>query len=170
MDHETPLPISSPKSDCAECALMRGGEPVLTRLAFLKQAAGAIAPVAALGALSSLAACAGGFPTAPSTLTATTITLASNPALANVGGVVTLRIDDSPIAVVRESATTFAAFSLICPHQGNTVQPQTTRFFCPGHRATFDLSGQWTGGQRTSNLRSYTTTYDATAGTVTVGG
>lgn len=148
---------------CEGCALGHGAAPVVDRLTFLKQSAASIAVLA-------LAACGAGNPTAPSTLTSTTLSLATNPALANVGGVVTLSIDGSPVAVVRESATTFAAFSLVCPHQGQTVQAQTSRFFCPGHGATFNLSGQWTGGQRTNNLRSYPTTYDASSGTVTVGG
>jgi Rieske Fe-S protein len=81
-----------------------------------------------------------------------------------------LNISGSPVAVVRESSTTFAAFSLICPHQGSTIQPETSRFYCPGHGATFDLNGQWIGGQRTSNMHSYPAVYDATAGSVTVGG
>jgi Rieske Fe-S protein len=147
---------------CDTCAL-QGAERLVDRLTFLKQSAASIAMLA-------LAACGADGLTAPSTLAATTISLASNPALANVGGVVTTRIDGSPVAIVRESTTTFAAFSLVCPHQGTTVQPQGSRFVCPGHGATFDLDGKWIGGQRTSNLRSYPTVYDASAGTVTVGG
>jgi len=148
---------------CDGCALVRRGEPVVDRLTFLKQSAASIAMLA-------LAACGADGPTAPATLTATTISLASNPPLANVGGVVTTSIDGSPVAIVRESTTTFAAFSLVCPHQGTTVGVQGSRFVCPGHGATFDLDGRWIGGQRTSNLRSYPTQYDASAGTVTVGG
>ena len=130
---------------------------------FLKQSA-------ALIAAAALAACGGDSLTSPSTVSSTTLTIANNPKLATVGGVVTLNIDGSPVAVVRESTSTFAAFSLVCPHQGNTVQAQTTRFYCPGHGATFDLAGNWTGGQRTSNLRSYPVSYDASTGSVTVGG
>ena len=149
--------------ECEGCALVQRGEPIVDRLTFLKQSAAMIAAAA-------LAACGADSATSPSTLSSTTISLASNPTLATVGGVVTLTIDGSPVAIVRESTSTFAAFSLICPHQGNTVQAQTTRFYCPGHGATFDLTGKWTGGERTSNLRSYPTTYDASAGTITVGG
>ena len=148
---------------CEGCALVHRREAGINRLTFLKQGAAAIAAIA-------LAACGSDGATAPTTLSSTTISLASNPKLATVGGVVTLDIDGSPVAIVRESASTFAAFSLVCPHQGNTVQAQTTRFYCPGHGATFDLTGKWTGGERTSNLRSYPTTYDASAGTVTIGG
>lgn len=148
---------------CDACALVQGQAGGIDRLTFLKQSAASIAALA-------LAACGGSNPTAPGTLSATTLSLASNPALATVGGVVTIQIDGSPVAVVRESSSAFAAFSLICPHQGSTVQPQTSQFYCPGHGATFNLAGQWTGGQRTSNLRSYPAVYDAAAGTVTVGG
>jgi Rieske Fe-S protein len=148
---------------CDACALAQGQPRGIDRLTFLKQSAAGIAALA-------LAACGGSSPTAPGTLSATTISLASNPALGTVGGVVTIQIDGSPVAIVRESSDTFAAFSLICPHQGSTVQPQTSRFYCPGHGASFNLAGQWTGGQRTSNLRSYPAIYDAAAGTVTVGG
>jgi nitrite reductase/ring-hydroxylating ferredoxin subunit len=150
-----------PPRACSGCA--RSGEPVVDRLTFLKQGAAAIAAMA-------LAACGGDTVTSPSTLSSTTLSLSSYPALANVGGVVTTRIDGSPVAVVRESTTTFAAFSLICPHQGSTVQARTSEFYCPGHGAMFDLAGNWIGGQRTSNLRSYPTTYDSSAGTITVGG
>ena len=148
---------------CEGCALVHRTEPVIDRLTFFKHGAAAIAAIA-------LAACGSDAATAPSTVSSTTISLASNPKLATVGGVVTLNIDGSPVAIVRESTTTFAAFSLVCPHQGSTVQAQTSRFYCPGHGATFDLTGKWTGGERTSNLRSYPTTYDAAAGTITIGG
>jgi nitrite reductase/ring-hydroxylating ferredoxin subunit len=148
---------------CEGCTLTQRAEPAIDRLGFLKQSAAALAAIA-------LAACGSDGATAPSTLSSTTISLASNPKLATVGGVVTLSVDGSPVAVVRESTTTFAAFSLVCPHQGSTVQAQTSRFYCPGHGATFSLTGQWTGGERTSNLRSYPVTYDASAGTITIGG
>jgi len=98
-----------PADGCARCVAARG-EPAVDRLTFLKQSAAVIAAVALAGCgLSSS-------PTAPDSLSSTTIVLASNPALANVGGVVTMSIDHSPVAIVRESATTFAAFSLVCPH------------------------------------------------------
>jgi nitrite reductase/ring-hydroxylating ferredoxin subunit len=148
--------------ECQGCTLAPR-EPVIDRLSFFKQSAAAIAAIA-------LAACGADGATAPTTLSSTTLSLASNPKLATVGGVVTISIDGSPVAVVRESTNAFAAFSLVCPHQGSTVQAQTSRFYCPGHGATFNLAGQWTGGERTSSLRTYPTTYDAAAGTVTVGG
>jgi len=164
MNNESVTERLSEAPACRGCALVQNGAPAIDRLMFLKQSAAVIAAAA-------LAACGGGdSPTSPSTVSSTTLTIANNPKLATVGGVVTLNVDGTPVAVVRESTSTFAAFSLICPHQGNTVQAQTNRFYCPGHGATFDLNGKWTGGERTSNLRSYPVTYDATAGTVTLGG
>lgn len=154
---------ASDARECQGCVLLHRGEPTVDRLTFFKQSAAAIAALA-------LAACGSDGTTAPTTLSSTTVSLASNPKLATVGGVVTLTIDGSPVAIVRESTSTFAAFSLVCPHQGSTVQAQTSRFYCPGHGATFDLNGKWTDGERTSNLRSYPTTYDAATGIITVGG
>jgi len=135
-----------------------------SRREFLKKSAAA-------AALLALAACGTSDSTAPSSLASTTIDLSTTPALTPVGGVAVMSISGSPVAVVHETATTFAAFSLICPHAGNTVQSVGAQgFYCPGHGARFDLAGDWIGGQRTSNLRSYPTQYDAAAGTVTVGG
>ena len=45
---------------------------------------------------------------------------------------------------------TFLALSLICPHQGTTVQIAGAAFYCPGHGAMFAADGSWTGGQATS--------------------
>jgi len=135
-----------------------------SRREFLKKSAAA-------AALLALAACGMSDSTAPSSLASTTIDLSTTPALTPVGGVAVMSISGSPVAVVHETATTFAAFSLICPHAGNTVQSVGAQgFYCPGHGARFDLAGDWIGGQQTSNLRSYPTQYDAAAGTVTVGG
>ena len=100
-----------------------------------------------------------------------TVVLSQFPALATVGGMA--RVDGgkgSPVAMVRTSATAFAAFSMVCPHQGSTINITTTGFKCPNHGAMFDKSGTWTGGQQTGSLTSYPTTYDATAGTVLIGG
>jgi Rieske Fe-S protein len=124
---------------------------------------------AALAAMALTACGLSSTPTAPGTVPATSVTIAAYPSLANVGGVATITVNRSPIAVVREGASSFSAFSLICPHQGNTVQPVSNGFYCPGHGAQFNIQGAWIGGQRTSSLHQYSTTYDAAAGTVTIG-
>lgn len=118
----------------------------------------------------ALAACAGGNggPTAPKSVHLT-INVADYPALANVDGVALVSGNGTPLAVVRTGDATFVALSRICPHQGGTVQPVGNGFQCPVHGATFNLTGKWVGGQPTYNLTSYKTTYDATAGTLTIG-
>lgn len=88
--------------------------------------------------------------------------------LANVGGIARVDNGGTPVAAVRTGASTFAAFSLICPHFGCTVGINGSSFLCPCHGARFASSGTWTGGQPTSNLTSLSTSYDATTGILTV--
>jgi nitrite reductase/ring-hydroxylating ferredoxin subunit len=140
--------------------------PVLDRRELLSRTA-----LAALGIV--LAACGGGSdgPTSPSAVSALTLKLSDYPALAMVGGVAYVSSDGTPIAVVRTDTSLFAAFSRVCPHQGGMVAATGGQFNCPVHGARFNLTtGAWIGGQRTSSLRSYAAVYDATAGTVTLGG
>lgn len=149
---------------CA-CARGDGTASGTDRRTFLAHGAAALA-------MFALAACnMGNGPTSPGTVSAATFKLSDNPSLANVGGVAVVSLGGAPLAIVRETATAFSAFSLICPHAGSTVQPSGAQgFYCPGHGAQFDLMGQWIGGQPTSNLTSYPVQYNASAGTVTVGG
>jgi len=141
---------------------MRDVEPQIGRRTFVLYGAAALASLA-------LAACGGSDATSPSSVTSTTLQLSNFPALTSIGGVATTSIDGTPIAIVRESATSFSAFSRICPHQGGIVNASGTRFVCPVHGAIFDLNGNNIGGQRTSNLHAYPVTYDASAATITVG-
>ena len=121
-------------------------------------------------AAAALAACAGvsDSTTAPGSLGAT-LKVSDFAALSTVGGVATTSINGSPVAIVRVSATSFITLSRVCPHQGSTVNPTSTGFKCPNHGALFDPAGIWVGGQRTSSMRSYATTYDSVAGTLTIG-
>jgi cytochrome b6-f complex iron-sulfur subunit len=120
-------------------------------------------------AAAALAACGGlgSSITAPPSV-GVSLKISDYAALANVGGVAVLTASGSPIAIVRTGATTFVALSRICPHQGGTIETASGGFFCPNHGAEFDINGTWRGGQRTSNMRSYTTTYDAVTGTLTI--
>jgi Rieske Fe-S protein len=136
----------------------------VARRTFLIQSAIAVASAA-------LAACGGSLNTAPSiptTGSSNTITVASYPSLGTVGGVAVLTIGNAPLAIVRTGDTSFLALSRICPHQGGIVQQSGSGFQCPIHGARFSNTGQWTGGQNTSNLHAYATTYDAAAGTLTI--
>lgn len=124
---------------------------------------------AAAAALAACAVSGGGTSiTSPGSVGAT-IKLSDYAALASVGGVAVTSLNGTPIAIVRTSSTTFLTLSRVCPHQGSTINQITGGFRCPNHGATFNTTGTWTGGQKTSNMRSYTTTYDAAAGTLTIG-
>ena len=168
----------SPTSCAAEAGSFFQGAPPselkgIARRTFIVQSA-------MLAATAALAACgAAGDATSPDIPTSTSggstggtpsnvITIANYPALAAVGGIAMLAIGSVRLAVVRTGESSFTALSRVCPHQGGTIQQSGTGFRCPDHGATFSSTGVWTGGQRTSNMRSYTTAYDATAGTLTI--
>jgi Rieske Fe-S protein len=145
---------------CAHCAEQSGP----SRREFLT--ASATSAVAAL----LVTACGGasdttGVNTGPVSLSVQTSGYA---ALANVGGIARVDNGGTPVAAVRTGASTFAAFSLICPHFGCTVGINGSAFLCPCHGARFASSGAWTGGQRTSNLTSLVTSYDTTTGVLTI--
>jgi Rieske Fe-S protein len=134
----------------------------IDRRAFVAQ--GTLAAVSAV----LCGACMGGT-TAPHV--SIVVQLASFPALAAVGGIA--RVDNgngTPVAAVRTGTSTFAAFSLICPHFGCTVGVAGTYFLCPCHGAQFAANGHWMGGNPTGNLRSLHAAYDATADTLTITG
>ena len=100
-----------------------------------------------------------------------TIRIADFAALQQVGGIA--RVDGStstPLAVSRLGPNTFAALSMICPHAGyKPISIISNGFRCPNHRALFAADGNWIGGQRTRDLQSYPATYNAGAGTLTIG-
>ena len=111
-------------------------------------------------------------PTAPPVLDeGFTIRIADYPALQQVGGIARVNSDAAnPIAVSRLGPSTFAALSMICPHAGyKPIDITSTGFRCPNHNALFAPDGNWTGGQRTKDLQSYPTSYNAGAGTLTIG-
>jgi Rieske Fe-S protein len=123
---------------------------------------------AAAAALAACAAGGGTDATSPGSVGAT-VKISDYATLASVGGVAVTTLNGTPIAIVRTGTSTFITLSRICPHQGSTINQISTGFRCPNHLAQFDTTGNWVGGQRTSNMRSYSTSYDATAGTLTIG-
>ena len=96
------------------------------------------------------------------------VRLSDYPALATVGGIARLSGTSTPMAVVRADAGSYRAFSLVCPHEKATVGIQGTGFKCPLHGATFNASGTWTGGERTSGLKELRVTANTAAGTLTI--
>lgn len=152
------------RSACANCASATDDTIDLGRRQFI--AAGFMAAAAA-----ALAACAGGgsdLPTSPGNV-GLTIKVSDYASLASVGGVATLSANGTPLAIVRTGATSFAALSRVCPHQGTTVNVTSTGFLCPNHGAQFNKSGTWVGGERTSSMHSYSTSYVASTDTLTIG-
>ena len=154
------------KLNCGGCAPAHATEHArdgIGRRTFLAQSA-----LFAAGAL--LAACAASDVSAPGTTinSTTNIKVSDFPALASVGGIALVNFSGNPFAIVRTGDASFVTLSRICPHQGNTINPNGSGFLCPGHGARFNASGQWVGGQSTSNMRSYATSYDAAAGTLTI--
>ena len=129
-----------------------------------------LAQSAILAAAAALAACgAGAAVTAPTLSGSSTIKISDYPALASVGGVALVNVSGSPLAIVHTDASTYIALSRVCPHQGSIVNFTGNGFLCPNHGAQFTETGTWIGGQRTSSLRSYPTTFDSTSGTLTIG-
>lgn len=98
------------------------------------------------------------------------VTLANFPALGANGGIA--RVDGNtaaPVAVTRINATTYLAFSMVCPHAGfQPIGINASGFECPNHGARFAPNGSWVGGQPTTNLNQYTVVHNSAAGTLTI--
>ena len=166
-------------ADCAATCPLAAGTVAGARTAdgvFVTDAATGIARRTFLtrsmlaAAAVALAACGmgGDAATSPSNLSGS-IKVSDYAALANVGGVAVVSMSGSPVAIVRTGASTFEALSLVCPHEGGSINTSGTGFLCSKHGAQFNAAGTWVGGQRTTNMRSYPTTFDETAGTLTIG-
>jgi Rieske Fe-S protein len=88
------------------------------------------------------------------------VSLAENPDLAEVGGI--LFFSQAPgqkIFVMRVSATELRALSAVCTHQGCTVEWDGAQGFdCPCHASRFDAAGTATRGPATRPLSTFTTT------------
>jgi Rieske Fe-S protein len=142
---------------------MRG----VDRRTFLSAATMA-AVLTALDACSGLTSPGGGFNGAYGG--PITVTLANFSALSSVGGVA--RVDGgsgAPTALYRTSASSFMALAMVCPHAGYyPIDITSSGFFCPVHGSSFSKSGGVQGGPSPSGLSTFSTTYNATAGTVTV--
>jgi len=137
------------------------GRPALDRKGFLARSA----------VLAAVAALAGSCKTAPFGLQldrTVMVNLADYPELSQVGGVAVLQGVNVPIAVANLGPSQYVALSLICPHQGGSISWNGTDFMCAVHGATFAEDGHWIGGQSTSNMYEYKTSYDSVAGSVTV--
>ena len=168
--HDGPLAADARHDgDCADCPMapnavvsIPGGPGALDRRAFLTRAmmGAAVLALTACGASDGV--------TAPFSGTAS-VNINDYPALANVGGVALVTLNGSQLALVRNSTTSVLALSRVCPHQGGTINTSGGGFTCTRHGAQFNLTGQWVGGQPTSNMRSYATTFDPGTGALSIG-
>jgi len=153
-------PGEEPRAACASCAI-RGVTAVGRREFLSATMLVAVAAVLEACGLStdSLTGPSGG---------ALTVKLSSFPSLARVGGIA--RVDNgngSPTALVRTASTTFVGVTMVCTHQGTTVNISGAGFLCPNHGARYDATGTWQGGQRANSLATFVTTFDGTD-TVTI--
>jgi Rieske Fe-S protein len=85
------------------------------------------------------------------------VTLASNPALKKVGGVVQFTNGaGQEIALVRtgKAANAYKALNLSCTHEGVTVRRSSGKWVCPEHRAEFAINGDVKIGPAKANLVS----------------
>lgn len=101
------------------------------------------------------------------------VNIAAWPALATVGGVAGSvgNVNGGPVAVVRTSATSFSAFSMVCPHAGTTINVVNgVSFRCPNHGALFNNAGNNlpNSPQRTNDLTRLTVSYSPGAPTLVV--
>jgi Rieske Fe-S protein len=84
------------------------------------------------------------------------VTLARNPALRSVGGVVRIDgVNGRSIALVRtaKGRTGFTALDLRCTHQGSIVEQDGDMWSCPNHGAAFALNGDLKIGPAETPLR-----------------
>jgi Rieske Fe-S protein len=158
-----PAGTTPPRADTVPLTLCEC-RPCPSRRQFLAQ-------TTLLAVAAMLAAC-GQSATGPSFHGPLNVDPANFPGLSTVGGIAV--VDNGtrsgvPIAVVRTGAATFLALSLVCPHRGFTVAIAGNGFLCPGHGAQFNGSGHWIGGQPTSSLSAYPTSYNAATGVLTIG-
>ena len=89
----------------------------------------------------------------------------ANAALANIGGSV---VHDK-IIVIKTGASSFAALSNICTHNGCTLTYLSTTniLVCPCHGGTFNIQGKVVSGPPPAELSAYKTSINGTVLTVT---
>jgi Rieske Fe-S protein len=77
------------------------------------------------------------------------------PELKEIGGSVRIgTIKGSPVALTRTGASSFVAFTLICPHQGITVKKADGGWNCEAHGSKFEANGDLNFGPATTGLPS----------------
>ncbi|HRE56910.1 MAG TPA: Rieske 2Fe-2S domain-containing protein [Candidatus Kapabacteria bacterium] len=107
------------------------------------------------------------------------VRLEDNPTLLTVGGSVRKTFSEvnngRPVLIVRTSQTSFRTMTMICTHQGSTINNPTNnvnKVICPNHGAQFSIAdgnfGKNIGGQSTADLQTFETTFNPTNSTIII--
>jgi len=91
------------------------------------------------------------------------INIGDYPELGSVGG----QVQIGKVYITRTGESQFLALSMICTHKKCEVEATGSGFECPCHGSTYSSTGKVTNGPATKNLRSFKTTYNAEANTLT---
>ena len=120
-----------------------------------------------LSILGSVSASLPGCSSAPKALTipgdgGLSLSLAQNPALAEIGGQVSVMHEDGRVLVARLDGATVSAVDQRCPHRGCSIgwSREDSGFVCPCHGSTFEADGQLRTGPARSGLSQYPTRFD----------
>jgi Rieske Fe-S protein len=142
-------------------------ENCLSRREFLAKSAAAAAGVAVIAA-----GCGDGqFGPAAVTAVATKVSVktASVAGLSTIGQLVQVGPPEAYIAVKKTGTNTFAAYNMICTHEGCPTLIRSNRFDCDCHGSRFDNSGHVIVGPADRDLGSIATSYDPVTDTLTIG-
>lgn len=144
-------------------------ESAVGRREFLKRTGLVLGAASVSGMLSEILASCSSPTSANVTHGTTTVSIAS---LTSNGQFIvdsSVTPDGTPILIIRQSASSYTALSMLCTHQGCQVQqPSGGTIFCTCHGSEFDLHGNVIQGPAPSPLTNYGVTLNASAQTVTV--
>lgn len=81
------------------------------------------------------------------------VRLSRVPALRTVGGAAAVgNLRGVPVGIARTGASTYRAFSLLCPHQGAVVSRSSSGWRCLRHGSEFESDGDLVLGPATRSL------------------
>lgn len=98
------------------------------------------------------------------------VNLSDNQALQQVGGFKTFQINSKPVFLIKTASETFLALSMVCTHQGCTVDYVSSSkiFDCPCHDSQFEQNGTVRKGPAARNLDTYRTEYKSDTNQVSI--
>lgn len=147
------------------------------RREFLKKSLGISGIILCAGSLSTLLdSCSNS--SNPASGGTGTVDISTVSQLATDGGVVeksfTGQFNDYPVIIIRVTASTYLAFSTVCPHQGNQVNypsNSTSDIICPAHDSHFSpKTGNRISGPAPTGLTKYSCSYNSTTHILTITG